>query len=62
MTVQRRTTDPEGQRGAVWCNGHNGGGVGYRPRGENGVRVANVMDIGGDGQKVERPGVENRAR
>lgn len=59
MTVQRQTIHLE--RRVVWCNGHNGGGVGCRPRGENGVREMDVTDIG-DGQKVERPRGKNRAR
>lgn len=52
---------PWGGRRVVWCNGHNGGGAGYRPRGENRVRDTDVTHIAGDGQKVERPGGENRA-
>lgn len=60
MTVQRQMIDLEGR--VVWCNGHDGGRAGCRPRGENGVKVTDVMNIAGEGQKVERPRVNNRAQ
>lgn len=52
--------DLEGR--VVWCNRHNEGGAGRKPRGENGVRETDVTDTAGDGQRTERPRLKNRAR
>lgn len=60
MTVQRQMIDLEGR--VVWCNRHNEGGAGCRPRGEAEVREMDVTDTAGDGQKVERPRVKNKAQ